>query len=119
MARMGRPPIELDSEQFETLCGLQCTLPEIASVLKCSEDTVERWTKRTYGMTFAEAFKKFSASGKASLRKYQFALAKKNAAMAIWLGKQILEQRDIPEVSDPDALRKAREILDGVKTAID
>ena len=30
-----------------------------------------------------------------SLRRYQFQLAQKNTAMAIWLGKQYLGQRDI------------------------
>ena len=93
--RMGRPPIEIDQEQFEKLCEIQCTLEEIANVLKCSMDTVERWCKRTYEMSFAEAFKKYSATGKMSLRRNQFKLAETNATMAIWLGKQYLGQKDV------------------------
>lgn len=42
-------------------------------------------------------FKKKSAGGKMSLRRYQFELAKKNASMAIWLGKQYLGQSDNPQ----------------------
>lgn len=38
--KKGRPPIEIDQEQFEKLCEIQCTLEEIANVLKCSMDTV-------------------------------------------------------------------------------
>ena len=91
---MGRPQKEIDQTVFENLCGLQCTLTEIAGVFNCSEDTIERWCKRTYGMTFAETFKKHSAKGKMSLRRIQFRLAEKSAAMAIWLGKQYLGQRD-------------------------
>lgn len=90
----GRPRIQIDKEQFEELCKIQCTLEEIAGVLKCSEDTVERWCKRELKLSFAEAFKKYSAEGKKSLRRIQFEMAKKNPGMAIWLGKQYLGQRE-------------------------
>lgn len=94
MARTGRPKKEIDQEVFEGLCRIQCTLEEIASWFKCSEDTIERWCKRTYAQTFAESYKKYSASGKISLRRAQMKLAEKNATMAIWLGKQYLGQKD-------------------------
>lgn len=96
MAKTGRPKIEIDQKQFESLCGLQCTLAEIASFFQCSEDTIERWCKRTYEITFAEAYKKHSAKGKMSLRRAQFRLAETNATMAIFLGKQYLGQKDFP-----------------------
>ena len=73
---------------------MQCSLDEIAYALGCSSDTVERWCKREYKVGFADVYKKHSASGKISLRRYQFELAKKSAAMAIFLGKQYLGQRD-------------------------
>ena len=57
---------------------------------------LKRWCKRTYELTFAEAYKKYSAKGKVSLRRAQFKLAEKNASMAIFLGKQYLGQRDFP-----------------------
>lgn len=111
---MGRPRIELDQQTFEGLCEIQCTLQEIAGVLRCSEDTIERWCKRTYGEKFAETYKKFSAVGKMSLRRYQFKLAEKSTAMAIWLGKQYLGQRDIINVeSKTDG--KLAELIDGLK----
>lgn len=100
MAKTGRPRIEIDSNQFENLCNLQCTLSEIAGWFKCSEDTIERWCKREYGETFAETFKIYSASGKMSLRRAQFRLAEKSAAMAIFLGKQYLGQRDTAVVEN-------------------
>lgn len=90
----GRPKIEIDKEQFENLCYLQCTLSEIASWFKCSPDTIERWAKRTYSVNFAEAYKTYADGGKISLRRWQFRMAEKNVAMAIWLGKQMLGQRD-------------------------
>ena len=97
---MARPRTEIDRTQFEKLCGLQCTLYEIAGFFGCSEDTIERWCKREYKTSFAETFKKKSGAGKISLRRYQFKLAEKNATMAIWLGKQYLGQRDHVIIED-------------------
>lgn len=94
MATTGRPRKEIDLETFKGLCFIQCSLTEIAGVLDVSTDTVERWCLRELEMPFAEAFKKYSAGGKMSLRRSQFKLAEKNATMAIWLGKQYLGQRD-------------------------
>lgn len=106
---MARPRIEIDEENFRKLCGLQCTLAEIASFFQCSEDTIERWCKRELKMNFAEAFKKHSATGKISLRRWQFKMAEHNCSMAIFLGKNWLGQSDkieqtITEVEDLSTL---------------
>lgn len=93
----GRPRIQIDEEQFKGLCSIQCTLEEIASWFKCSEDTIERWCKRELKMSFADAYKKYSVGGKISLRRYQMRMAEHNATMAIWLGKQYLGQKDKQE----------------------
>lgn len=95
---MARPRIGIDTEQFKKLCAIQCTEEEIASWFKCSVDTIERWCKRELKMSFAEAFKTWSADGKISLRRTQFKMAEKNCAMAIWLGKQYLGQRDVVDL---------------------
>ena len=51
-------------------------------------------------MGFADTWKKYSARGKISIRRNQLKLSEKSAAMAIFLGKQYLGQRDMPiEVS--------------------
>ena len=94
----GKPPrIEFgDKEwaQIQQLCLLQCTGEEIASVVGCSYDTLDRRVKEEHGISCAEYIKKHAAGGKASLRRSQFNLATKSAAMAIWLGKQYLGQRE-------------------------
>lgn len=118
MARTGRPKIEIDQNMFEKLCGLQCTLVEIAGVFECSEDTIERWCKRTYNKTFAEVYKKHSAKGKMSLRRNQFRLSEKSAAMAIFLGKQYLGQRDVVEYNQgitDEAREEVSKLLESVK----
>jgi hypothetical protein len=94
MAKMGRPKKEISKEQFEKLCGLQCTKDEIAGFFNCSPDTIENFCKSTYKDTFSATYKIYSASGRISLRRYQFKLAEKSAAMAIFLGKNMLGQKD-------------------------
>ena len=90
----GRPKKNIDQTEFEKLCGLQCTKEEIASWFNCSEDTIENWCHKTYKESFSVVFDKKRGVGKISLRRAQFRLAEKNAAMAIWLGKQWLDQRE-------------------------
>jgi len=120
----GRPRKEIDQQQFERFCEIQGTLEEIAHVLDVSEDTVERWCKRTYEVGFADTYKKFSATGKMSLRRYQFEAAKKgNVTMQIWLGKQYLGQTDKPIPEEPEDGVKAAEslklVLATVREAVD
>lgn len=110
VARTGRPKKVINQKLFENLCGIQCTEVEICGVLECSADTLNRWCKRTYKMTFADTYKSKSQVGKSSLRRAQWKLAEKNASMAIWLGKQYLEQKDIVEQNVN---------ADGVKVIID
>lgn len=89
---MARPRKEIDFKMVEQLAAIMCTQEEIASVLGVSVDTL----KRRPG--FAEASKKGRDMGKTSLRRYQFVLAKKSAAMGIFLGKQYLGQTDKPDI---------------------
>ena len=100
MATRGRPKINIDKSNFEGLCGLQCTLTDIADFFRCSEDTIQNWCKATYNENFSVVYKRYSVAGRISLRRSQFALAKKNATMAIWLGKQMLGQKDVQTVDN-------------------
>lgn len=91
---MGRRPKEIDQKQFENLCGLQCTYDEICSWFDVTDKTLNSWCKRTYSKNFSEVFNEKRGRGKISLRRTQWELAKKNASMAIFLGKQYLGQSD-------------------------
>lgn len=106
---MARPKIEIDKQNFESLCAIQCTLDEIAGFFRCSEDTIERWCKREYKQGFAEVFRQKRSGGRISLRRFQFRQAETNPTMAIWLGKQYLGQTDKQEVavavSDDETVR--------------
>lgn len=95
-SKVGRPLIELPQDQFESLCKLIPTLPEAAGFFKVSEDTIERWCVRTYGVNFAEVLKRFSAETRVSLRRKQLskALEDGDRTLLIWLGKQLLGQKE-------------------------
>ena len=118
---MARPRIEIDESQFKKLCAIQCTEEEIASWFKCSVDTVERWCKRELKLSFAEAFKTFSADGKISLRRNQFKMAEHNVSMAIFLGKQYLGQKDVQDVqvsrNDDDTIKEMERYFDQQKAS--
>lgn len=95
---VGRPKIEINWDQFDKLCGLQCTLLEIASYFNCSDDTIERRVKEVHGVNFAVYFAQKRGNGKIALRRkqYEAALAG-NVTLLIWLGKQYLGQSDKQE----------------------
>lgn len=89
---------EIDWNQLESLVAIQCTQEECASVLNIGVTTLSDKIKDKYGMSFRDYFKEKSGKGKASLRRRQFEMAKTNPTMAIWLGKNILNQKDSPLV---------------------
>lgn len=84
----GRPKIQIDYNTVEKLANIQCTQEEIASFLGISVRTLQRDEE------FCRIYKKGQENGKMSLRRMQFKLAEKNTAMAIFLGKQYLGQKD-------------------------
>lgn len=109
--KMGRPPSEIDWKVFEELCFIQCTIEELASVLKVCEDTLYDKVEKKYGETFSVVYKRFASGGKSSLRRHQLNLAKKNASMGIWLGKQYLNQKDISKEEMKDMVEELKDAI--------
>ena len=92
--RSGRPRIEFDWKIFEQLCAIQCTEIEMMAWFRCGVETLRRAVKRQYGKTFDEVYEEKKGIGRISLRRMQFHKAQDNAVMQIWLGKQLLGQKD-------------------------
>ena len=115
---MARPRKDIDQTEFEKLCALQCSCEEIADWFSCSVDTIERWCKRVYHDSFAVVFAQKRGRGKIALRRSQFELAKKSAAMAIFLGKNYLGQRDRQEVM-AGSIGQLDELIEGLKEPYD
>ena len=119
----GRPPCDGHTQkekerfkvQFEGLCRIQCTMQEICGVLSVDETTLTRWCHEIYGKSFSQVYAEKRQGGKASLRRQQFEIAKTNATMSIWLGKQYLGQTDTPVAVEHSALDK---LCDTISAAI-
>lgn len=114
----GRPRKDIDKTNFEKLCGLFCTLDEIAGFFDCSEDTIERWCKREYKQSFAEISAKKRGLGKISLRRAGLELAKKNAAVHIFYCKNYLGMTDSVAIESKSNGQLA-DLIDGLKEPCD
>jgi hypothetical protein len=92
----GRKLVNIDLVELEKLCAIQCTDSEIAAWLGISTRTLESRKKQP---EFSEAMSRGKARGRISVRRAQWRLLESgNAAMGIWLGKNLLNQRDVTPV---------------------
>lgn len=85
---MARPRKKIDKELVEKLAIIHCTTKEIAHVVGCSTDTLER--------RFSEVIHKGKDIGRMSLRRkmYQKAMDQDNTTMQIFLSKNLLGYSD-------------------------
>ena len=103
---MGRPRVKIDLKLVGKLASIQCTVSEISAILDIPEGTLKNRED------FTTAYKKNIEGGKASLRRLQFRLAHKSAAMCIFLGKQYLGQKDKVEVDPGDLFKGEIEFVE-------
>lgn len=103
------PSKPMSDKEFALLVAMiriQCTRDEICDILGMSDTTLNRRIKEQgiEGVDNFEAlYKKHSGEGKASLRRMQWKAADAgNPTMLVWLGKQMLGQKDKQELSGPD-----------------
>jgi hypothetical protein len=100
--KKGRPKTILNLEELEKLCRLNCTMPEIASYFNIPLRTLE--DKYTNDKEIRQTIDNGRNKGKLSLRRKQLQIMDEtnNATMAIWLGKQLLGQRDKHDIITED-----------------
>ena len=91
---MARPKkYDIDTKQLEQLASFGCTNREIASFFGCSEHLIKK--------SYSSFLTKGKDEGRIRLRKLQWVAAEKgNTPMLIWLGKQILDQKDKQELTE-------------------
>lgn len=111
----GRPRKEIDFAQLETMVTIQCTEEECADLFGMDRDTLRARIQEKTGEGFSAFFKKHTTEGKRSLRRAQYRTAigtpvtddqaaiPGNPTMQIWLGKQMLGQKDISRVEQTGA----------------
>lgn len=125
MARTGRPPINFDRKQFIDLVALGCNQEEICWFFRdetgkvANIDTLSRWCKREFGVTFQEYSKQNSLMAlKIQLRRNQFEMSKHSVPMAIWLGKQYLGQKDNVDNTNDEVMKKLDDVLGNIEGVI-
>ena len=90
----GKPPTNLDLEELEKLCGLQCTMEEMGAWFGLNARTMKVKASQP---KYREVMQRGYAKGRISVRRNQMKLLEEgNATMGVWLGKQLLGQRDDP-----------------------
>lgn len=111
----GRPPKDINMELVENLAALQCTDEEIAATMRIGINTITR--RKQNDPEFAAALEAGKARGRASLRRLQWKLAQQgNAALAIFLGKNLLGQRDRFDDDKQESMAdKARDLTEAIK----
>src|SRR5271154_1862075 len=89
----GRPPKEIDLTVVERAAGIGCTVEEIAAVCGVAKSTFYEHMERDD--TIEMAIDRGKQTGRATLRRMQWKGANDgNPTMLIWLGKQMLGQKD-------------------------
>ena len=89
---MPRPRKTIDKDKLKQLAALGLSSAEMAAVLDCSKDTLER--------RYKEVIETGRMKRNASLRRKQYEVAVGgHPTMLIWLGKQFLGQKDQVEHS--------------------
>jgi hypothetical protein len=90
---MPRPKSEIDLDELEKLCAMQCTDEEIAAYMRVSTRTIERRRKVP---SFREAMERGKAKGRISVRRNLFRLANNgNVGANIFLAKNALGYKDV------------------------
>jgi hypothetical protein len=93
----GQSKIEISPEELESVAGLNLTILEAATFFNVSHSTMKR---RLQEPLYRQAWERGRTKTQRLLRKKQIDTALKdgNVTMQIWLGKQILDQKDNPEI---------------------
>lgn len=96
MATLGRPIKPIDVNILKQLAEIHCTHLEMAKVLGCSRDLLEK----KYGDILEEG----KQCGKASLRRamWKAGVENGNTAMLIFMAKNLLGMTDRPILDDQD-----------------
>jgi len=107
--KLGRPKLDIDGEQVTRLARLHCTMQEMADFFGCHRETLRE--------NFSPQIDKGRSEGNISLRRkqWQMAVEKGNVVMLIWLGKQMLGQRNEIIESDSNIPLPIYDIIDEQK----
>lgn len=95
---VGRPRIELDPKQAKIFGYFRATYDTMAEQIGCHVDTI-RHAMQDEDSEFSKAYKNGFSSMKMKLSEAQVktAIDEHNPTLLVWLGKQYLGQKDVPD----------------------
>lgn len=123
--KVGRPEKPIDWDKVDHLLVAGCTGTECAAYFNVHSRTFYHRIEEKYGVCFTDYASEKREKGKSILRVKQFekAAVDKDNTMLIWLGKNILDQRDTAKVelhAQVEVLQNLlKEITDTSKDLID
>jgi hypothetical protein len=92
----GRKAVHIDLVELEKLATIGCTDLNVAQFFNVSVRTIEQ--RRKKHSEFAEAMNRGHAKCLITVRRSQMKWLDRSPAMCIWLGKQLLGQRDVTPI---------------------
>jgi hypothetical protein len=99
---IGRPPCDIDASAVERAASIGCTGEEIAALLGIARSTF--YLRMQEDIEVKEAFERGREKGRATLRRLQWHKANAGSdTMLIWLGKQMLGQKDKTALTGDDS----------------
>jgi len=100
----GRPEVDIDYTVVERAAAIGCNIEEISSLVGCTRRTIHNRVKTDERL--AEALHRGKDGGAVTLRRKQWHNAMAGSdTMLIWLGKQLLKQRDYKHLDQEVTLR--------------
>lgn len=115
MAKKGRKTLEIDWDKVDKMLRAQCSGASIASAIGVHFDTLKNRVRSVHKMEWADYAAAKKADGRENLRykQYEYAMMG-DKTLLIWLGKQLLGQRD----KDPEdeSSNKTQVIIQTAKT---
>jgi len=102
--KMGRPKKSINKKQFEAFMRVKPTIIDAANFFNCSHDTIERFSKDKFGVTFALLREQKAVASRFSLQRKAMQMAEKgDRVMLIFCLKNLCHWKDkIEDEEDRD-----------------
>lgn len=110
------PPVNervFNPEVFVSLCEAGCSLYEIERIMRLTTDNLKKACIKHFDESLHSLMERYRCSSLVNLRRAQLHLAEYNPAMAIFLGKVLLGQKE-NDTSDKDS-EKGKLLLTGIE----
>lgn len=110
---MARPYIEMDLDQVQRAASIGCSYEEIAVIVGMSRTTF--YERLAEDPSIRDLIEQGKDRGKSTLRRLQWQRAQGGSdTMLIWLGKQVLGQKDRNELTGANDGAVVLQVLTGV-----